>query len=241
MMKDTLHLPASKPRMIAHRGVSGLEKENTCSAFVAAGNRSYFGVETDVHLTADGKFIVIHDDDTLRVSGELYTVEQTAFETLRRIRLLDTDGRRGRADLLLPELSEYTGICKKYEKVSVLELKNHMPPEAVRQIAETIREDGWLDHTIFISFDLPNLLTLREALPEQPAQYLVSKIEDTLLDTLKANRLDLDIWYKALTPEFVIACHNARIKVNVWTVDTLEDCRRMTDWGVDYITSNIVE
>ena len=116
-----------------------------------------------------------------------------------------------------------------------------MPPEAVRQIAETIREDGWLDHTIFISFDLPNLLTLRETLPEQPAQYLVSKIEDTLLDTLKANRLDLDIWYKALTPEFVIACHNARIKVNVWTVDTLEDCRRMTDWGVDYITSNIVE
>ena len=241
MMKDTLHLPAPKPRMIAHRGASGLEKENTCSAFVAAGNRSYFGVETDVHLTADGKFIIIHDDDTLRVSGELYTVEQTAFETLRRIRLLDTDGRRGRADLLLPELSEYTGICKKYEKVSVLELKNHMPPEAVRQIAETIREDGWLDHTIFISFDLPNLLTLREALPEQPAQYLVSKIEDTLLDTLKANRLDLDIRYNALTPDFVTACHNARIKVNVWTVDTLEDCRRMTDWGVDYITSNIVE
>ena len=241
MMKDTLHLPAPKPRMIAHRGASGLEKENTCSAFVAAGNRSYFGVETDVHLTADGKFIIIHDDDTLRVSGELYTVEQTAFETLRRIRLLDTDGRRGRADLLLPELSEYTGICKKYEKVSVLELKNHMPPEAVRQIAETIREDGWLDHTIFISFDLPNLLTLREALPEQPAQYLVSKIEDTLLDTLKANRLDLDIRYNALTPDFVTACHNAQIKVNVWTVDTLEDCRRMTDWGVDYITSNIVE
>lgn len=241
MMKDTLHLPAPKPRMIAHRGVSGLEKENTCSAFVAAGNRSYFGVETDVHLTADGKFIIIHDDDTLRVSGELYTVEQTAFETLRRIRLLDTDGRRGRADLLLPELSEYTGICKKYEKVSVLELKNHMPPEAVRQIAETIREDGWLDHTIFISFDLPNLLTLREALPEQPAQYLVSKIDNALLDTLKANRLDLDIWYKALTPEFVTACHNAQIKVNVWTVDTLEDCRRMADWGVDYITSNIVE
>ena len=240
-MKDTLHLPAPKPLMMDHRGASGMEKEITCAAFVAAGNRSYFGIETDVHLTADGKFIVIHDDDTLRVSGELYTVEQTAFETLRRIRLLDTDGRRGRADLLMPELSEYIGICKKYEKISVLELKTPMPPEAVRQIAETIREDGWLDHTIFISFDLPNLLTLREALPEQPAQYLVSKIEDTLLDTLKANRLDLDIRYNALTPDFVAACHAANIQVNVWTVDTLEDCRRMTDWGVDYITSNIVE
>ena len=241
MMKDTLHLSAPKPRMIAHRGVSGLEKENTCSAFVAAGNRSYFGVETDVHLTADGKFIVIHDDDTLRVSGELYAVEETAFETLRRIRLLDIDGRRGRADLLMPELSEYIGICKKYEKISVLELKNHMPPEAIRKIVKAIRDDGWLERTIFISFDLPNLLALREALPEQPAQYLVSEIDGTLLDTLKVNRLDLDIWYKALTPEFVAACHAANILVNVWTVDTLEDCRRMADWGVDYITSNIVE
>ena len=82
---------------------------------------------------------------------------------------------------------------------------------------------------------------LRRLLPEQPAQYLVSKIEDTLLDTLKANRLDLDIRYNALTPDFVAACHAANIQVNVWTVDTLEDCRRMTDWGVDYITSNIVE
>ena len=240
-MKDTLHLPAPKPLMIAHRGASGLEKENTCSAFVAAGNRSYFGIETDVHLTADGKFIVIHDDDTLRVSGELYTVEQTAFETLRRIRLLDTDGRRGRADLLLPELSEYTGICKKYEKISVLELKNHMPPEAIRKIVKAIREDGWLEHTVFISFDLPNLLALREALPEQPAQYLVSKIEDTLLDTLKANRLDLDIRYNALTPDFVAACHAANIQVNVWTVDTPEDAARVIALGVDYITTNTLE
>ena len=40
-------LNSPKPLMIAHRGVSGLELENTCAAFVAAGNRSYFGIETD--------------------------------------------------------------------------------------------------------------------------------------------------------------------------------------------------
>ena len=33
-------------RLVAHRGVSGLEKENTCAAFVAAGVKSYFGIET---------------------------------------------------------------------------------------------------------------------------------------------------------------------------------------------------
>ena len=56
--------------IVAHRGVSGIEPENTISAFIAAANRSYFGIETDVHKTADGKFILTHDDNAKRVSGE---------------------------------------------------------------------------------------------------------------------------------------------------------------------------
>ena len=64
-------------KMIAHRGVSGLETENTCAAFVAAGNRSYFGIETDVHVSADGAFIIFHDDDTERVGAKKYTIEET--------------------------------------------------------------------------------------------------------------------------------------------------------------------
>ena len=41
---DTIHIDSRGVKMVAHRGVSGLEKENTASAFVAAGNRSYFGI-----------------------------------------------------------------------------------------------------------------------------------------------------------------------------------------------------
>ena len=78
-MQDTLHLTGKKPLMVAHRGVSGLEMENTCSAFVAAGNRSYYGIETDVHVTRDGQFVIIHDDDTARVTGDSMTVEKTSM------------------------------------------------------------------------------------------------------------------------------------------------------------------
>ena len=54
---NTIKLNDRKAKIIAHRGLSGLEKENTCPAFVAAANRSYFGIETDVHMTKDGKFV----------------------------------------------------------------------------------------------------------------------------------------------------------------------------------------
>ena len=56
-------------KVIAHRGLSGIEVENTASAFVAAGNRSYYGIETDVHRTADGKFVIGHDNDLKRIAG----------------------------------------------------------------------------------------------------------------------------------------------------------------------------
>ncbi len=51
-------------RMIAHRGLSYIECENSMPSFVAAANRSYFGIETDVHVTSDGKYVIIHDDST---------------------------------------------------------------------------------------------------------------------------------------------------------------------------------
>lgn len=59
---NTVKFEHGRALVLAHRGLSGIETENTLCAFVAAGNRSYFGIKTDVHRTADGHFIVIHDD-----------------------------------------------------------------------------------------------------------------------------------------------------------------------------------
>ena len=63
-----------KAKMVAHRGLSGIERENTNPAFVAAGNRSYWGIETDVHKTSDGQFVIIHDETTERISAGEYNI-----------------------------------------------------------------------------------------------------------------------------------------------------------------------
>lgn len=242
-MNDTRRLNNPNIKMVAHRGLSGLEMENTLPAFVAAGNRSYFGIETDVHRTADGKFVVIHDDNTKRVGIDCLEVENTTFETLRSLHLIDKDGKRGRIDLRIPTLQEYIQVCKKYGKVSVLELKNHFEGEDIDKVIEIIREEGHLENTVFISFDLPNLIYLRSVLPEQKAQYLVGGFTKDVLDALKTYNLDLDINFRSVTvtKEMVELLHANGIEVNVWTVDRLEDAQRMVEYGVDYITSNIIE
>jgi len=239
-MKDTIKIHSGSVRMIAHRGLSGIERENTCAAFVAAGNRSYYGIETDVHRTADGKYIIIHDDDTKRVAGTELSVEETDFDTLRALRMKDLSGFE-RADLIFPSLEEYIMVCRYYGKVSVLELKNHFEPQHIQEIIDIVRSCGWLDETIFISFDLENMIALRAMLPGQKAQYLTCEFTDDLPGILKEHKLDLDIHHRAVTKENVALLHSMGIEVNVWTVDTVEDAQRVIACGVNYLTSNILE
>lgn len=240
---NTIKLKSGNVKMIAHRGLSGLEKENTNAAFVAAGNRAkYFGIETDVHVTADKKIIVIHDDNTSRVSTDDLNVESSSYETLRKIRLLDIDGQRGRSDLLLPSLEEYVGICKKYEKYCILELKNPMAPDDVYGIVEAIKAMDYLDHVVFISFALSNLVALREKYPQQSAMYLIGKEwKDEVYEDLEKYNLDLDIDHRILTQEIVDRVHAMGHTVNVWTVNDEERGLQMVEMGVDYITTNILE
>ena len=230
-----------KPLMIAHRGASGLEIENTVAAFVAAGNRSYFGIETDTHVTADGKFIIYHDNTTGRLSDIDLTVDLTDYDILRSVKLNDTHGTDVRHDMHPANVDEYLSICRKYEKKAVLELKNAMPKEKVSELCDMIERSGWLDETIFISFHMENLIFVREKLPSQKIQFLCEKADDVLLEELSAHKMDIDIRHTFVTNDFVEKCHSRGIRVNCWTVDDPADAEALARCGVDFITSNILE
>ncbi|MBE6611008.1 MAG: hypothetical protein E7632_00835 [Ruminococcaceae bacterium] len=238
---NTIKVNHGTTKMVAHRGVSGLERENTNAAFVAAGSRSYWGIETDVYRTADGGFVLCHDNNTKRVSGDNITIEESTLENLQRIRLFDKDGTKNRYDLYIPQLREYVSICKRYEKVGVLELKSAFTDEEIAAIIDIIKEQDYLCGITFISFSYENLRKVKAILPDQPCQFLCSECSDERIEQLKADKMDLDIHLKGVTEELVKKLHENGIEINVWTVDNPEDADRLIGWGVDYITSNILE
>ncbi len=240
---DTIKITDKKrTQMVAHRGLSGIERENTMPAFVAAGNRSYFGIETDVHRTVDGRYVVMHDDWTGRISPATNVhIEETTFDELRRIELGDRDETVGRIDLRIPTLEEYITVCSRYEKKAVLELKGYFEPQYIAEMVEIIQNLGYLGGVIFISFDLNNMIELRRLLPEQKLMYLTGECGEAVMDALKTYRLDLDILFYNLTSEALAELHANGLEVNCWTVDGPEDAARLIEMGVDYITTNILE
>jgi len=249
---NTVKINKGNVLMIAHRGVSGLEPENSIPAFIAAGNRSYFGVETDVHATADGKFVVIHDSQTARVAGDDINIEQSSYRLVREIRLqnlgklqkdagITADDVSYRPDLIIPSLEEYITICKKYDKKCVLELKGAFAPEMIAKMVEEIRALDYLDGVIFISFNFDNMVCLRNMLPNQEMELLISRYDSEVLGWLNQYNWDIDIRYSAITKEAVDEIHANGHKINCWTVDEKEFAEKLVEWGVDYITSNILE
>ena len=241
---NTTKINSNGAKMIAHRGLSGIERENTCPAFVAAGNRSYFGIETDVHITGDGKFVIIHDETTQRVSLDKYdiNVEESDYSTLLGIVLPDLDNTTDRQDIRIPLLKEYIMICKKYEKTCVLEIKNHFEKEDIKKLIDEIKDSDYIDNVIFISFDFENCVNVRKYLPKNEVQFLTAKeLTNELIETLCENKLDLDIFYKHLDEENIKLLHSKGLKVNCWTCDDKSAAENLAMWGIDYITSNILE
>ncbi len=242
MPTDTVKLASKgKTRMVAHRGVSGLEQENTAAAFIAAGNRTHFGVETDIWRTADGNYVCNHDGRTGRISEVDLVVEESKFDDLRALTLKDKDGATDRAELKICTPYEYAKICKKYGKHAVPELKSNFTIDEIREIMKIFEDLDYLDNTCFIAFNIANLDLVKQVRPEQECQFLSSSWHDEYPEMLSARGMGLDIHAAQLTEERIKACHDMGVEVNCWTVDKPEEAEKLIGWEIDYITSNILE
>lgn len=238
---NTIKFNKKNTKVIAHRGLSGIEVENTNAAFVAAGNRSYYGIETDIYRTLDGNFVIGHDDNYKRIAGEEIYLEKNNLSDLQKVVFFDKDGIKDREDLRPSRLENYIKIVKKYEKHAILELKSDFTDEEIAKIIDIIKGYDYLENTTFISFIYDNLTKIKAIVPEQSCQYLFWKVTDEEISRLVRDKIDADVWCRELTGEQIEKCHKVGIIVNCWTVDTVEEGEKFAEWGIDYITSNILE
>ena len=236
---DTIKIEKSGVLMIAHRGLSGLEKENTDSAFVAAGERSYYGIEADVRRTADGKFVICHDEKLkMGFLKKRIDVEGSTLEELLAIDLpTENEGEYEH----LTDLDSYIEICKRYDKQVILELKSEFTNEEITSIISILKAHNYLERVTFISFYYEQLQFIREQLPDQPLQFLTEWFSNRILRMLVEDKIDIAISHKRLTNRVMRKLKEAGIKVNCWTVDDARIAQKLIDMGVDYITTNILE
>ena len=83
---------------------------------------------------------------------------------------------------------------------------------------------------------------LKEKYPEQSVQYLVDHpIENTLIEELVERKMGIDARCDWFTEEIMQKCREKGVATNAWTVNDPEMAKKLIDWGIDFITSNILE
>ena len=237
--------------IVGHRG-SQWGVENTRAAFINGAEAGAWGLECDIRVTSDGTFVVSHDDNYKRLGGPDTKIADMSTEQVLSTRL--TSKRHGITYAGTPcTLGEFLDICNEHNVMPVIEVKvcttihsntkaeNEPIFDGIPALINLIDQKGCTDRAVIISF-MPGVVDfIHRHYPDITVQVLAGDGDgsiDEWVDWCIERKMDLDAEHSIVTKEAVDRMHAAGLKVNVWTVDKVEDFNRVKAMGVDFITTN---
>ncbi|MEM7331290.1 MAG: glycerophosphodiester phosphodiesterase [Chloroflexota bacterium] len=240
--------------VIAHQGGNLVRPDNTMMAFNHAVELGVDVLEMDIHSSANGELVVIHDDTVDRTTDGNGRVNDL---TLAELKTLDAaydwsvdDGQttpyRGQG-VTIPALEE---LFQAFPDMPMnIEIKQEAPPIG-QPFCDLIREYGKEDQVLVASFSQVAILEFREVCPEVATSMVQAEIQSYfILNTLLMSGLfrspaeafqvpeyfNLPIIGRThvTTDRFIRNAQSLNIEIHVWTVNEEEQMIRLIDAGVD--------
>ena len=218
-------------QVVAHRGASRAERENTVEAFALAAALGSDAVELDVRRTAD-RVLIVHHDPYLPVQG-----------SENRQAIVDLAA----ADLPahIPDLQTALDACGGMW-VNV-EIKNdprepdYDPSDSIAdQTVAALSQRGQDDRWLVSSFRIETIDRCRSLAPGIRTAWLVGGVPDDVIATIVSRgHAALHPWVDTLRRSHVDVCHGAGILVNTWTCDDPARMAELIEWGIDGICTNV--
>lgn len=216
----------SRVAVIAHRGASRAERENTLDAFIRAGEMGADAVELDVRRTSDG-VLVVHHNPHLH-DGRL--IAATAHRDI---------------PANVPTLGEALDACDGMW-VNV-EIKND-PEEPDFDATDSIADETMAlllarrtdDRWVISCFRVETVDRCRAIAPTIRTAWLCSVPPPDAAEQMAAKgHAALHPWVHALDRPLIDACHSMGVQVNTWTCDDPVRMAELIEWGIDGICTNV--
>lgn len=222
--------------VIAHRGASSYAPENTVAAFDLAIQQGASHLELDVHSTADGHVVVVHDETLDRTTNGSGPV---TGHTLAALTALDAgswfDARF--AGERIPTLGAVLDRYRTRAHIHV-EIKGHSADLSQRTV-DLVRRHGMADQVTVTSFQSTKLEETRAYAPELPTGWLVARVSDGVIAQARTRRLtQLCPRADTVTPDLVRRLHAEGFVVRAWGVATEDLMRQVVIAGADGMTVN---
>lgn len=244
--------PGRTPRLFGHRGAAGVTPENTLVSFNRALADGSDVLELDVHATADGEIVVIHDPTLDRTTDGVGPIRSHTFAELARLdagfRFSPDGGRtfpfRGQG-IGIPRLADLMRECPRVPLN--IEIKQH-DPSIVAEVVALVRGAG---ARVVLAAEIDAIMQeIRASAPDIPTSLaagevaaFVAALEAGEPPPLPEGAVALQIPPRfgsvtLVTAESLEAAHALGVEVHVWTINDPQEVRRLLDLGCDGIMSD---
>lgn len=213
-------------QVLAHRGASVAERENTIEAFRRAGAMGSDGVELDVRRTADGVLVVHHNP---------HLADGRVIVDLRAADL------PGHVPHLHAALDACSGMWVDVEIKNDPQEPDFDPTDSIADqtlaaLLEREEDDRWL----ISSFRIETVDRCRALGGSIRTAWLVVEVPDDVIATMVGRGHEaLHPWVATLHRSHIDVCHGAGIEVNTWTCDDPQRMAELIEWGIDGICTNV--
>ncbi|WP_329406982.1 glycerophosphodiester phosphodiesterase family protein [Streptomyces sp. NBC_00704] len=210
---------------IGHRGVMGVEPENTLRSFVAAEQAGLDVIELDLHLSKDGALVVMHDPDVDRTTDGAGAVGD---QTLAELRALDA-GRGER----VPVFEEVLDAVRTPLQAEIKDVR------AARALAEVIRDRDLTGRVEVSSFHDEAVAEMRRLLPGVRTALIAGRYDLAVVDrAVTAGAATLCLSLRRLTLEIVEEARKRDLRIIGWVVNTQDQLRIARAFGLDGVTTD---
>ncbi|GAB2964931.1 glycerophosphodiester phosphodiesterase [Streptomyces heilongjiangensis] len=210
---------------IGHRGVMGVEPENTLRSFVAADRAGLDVIELDLHLSKDGALVVMHDADVDRTTDGTGPI---AEKTLAELRALDA-GRGER----IPTFEEVLDAVRAPLQAEIKDTA------AARALSEVMHRRDLVGRVEVLSFHDEAVAEIARLVPGVRTALVASRYGLDVVDravAVGASTLVLNI--RRLTLEVVERARTANLRVIGWVVNTQDHLRLVRALQLDGATTD---
>ena len=216
--------------VMAHRGASRAERENTLEAFATAGRMGADAVELDVRRTADGALVVHHNPH---------------LDDGRLIAALDREALPEHVPDLGEAFDACAGMWVNVEIKNDPEEPDFDPTDSIADATMALLLDrNEHDRWLISSFRVETIDRCLDVAAQHGVRiataWLTAVVPDDVVPMLVAKgHVALHPWVRLLTAEMIDRCHAAGIAVNTWTCDDPERMAELIEWGIDGICTNM--
>ncbi|WP_333772645.1 glycerophosphodiester phosphodiesterase [Streptomyces sp. IBSBF 3136] len=213
---------------IGHRGVMGVEPENTLRSFAAAQQAGLDLIELDLHLSKDGALVVMHDADVDRTTDGTGPI---AEKTLAELRALDA-GRGER----VPLFEEVLDAVKTPLQAEIKDVA------AARALADVMRRRDLVSRVEVSSFHDEAVAEIARLVPGVRTALIASRYGTDVVERAKAvGAATVCLNIRRLTLEVVEHARAADLKIIGWVVNTQDHLRLVRALQLDGATTDYPE